>query len=421
MNGELVYIPASGSMDDEDKFESQLEFHARTRREGPRQDRPDRRLRQPLDHRQMGEAGRRRPDRDQPGRRCPLGHLHHDLGHRPAPTTSPASRHARRRGEQGRRPDPGRLAKDGGSATIFTEMEEGWYRLQAARGLDRGHRRAGEVRPAPRPPRQLGRRRRRQRHRRRDDAGNRARPLGPQGQAQALGPHRLVAGPLHRALCRLHLVLGHLRARPRRQLRRAGQLRQPRLPLGDRVPERLGDVRGARLPRRGDPRGRRQGAALRAAAPRRRLLVQRHRPQRLPHAVLGHVRAPTARPDGLLPRRRLRHEHRLAHRERHARDRRPATSSLGDIKVYLLAVCRNANETILPMDWRATAREFQATIDDYQCQAGGAVRPDAGAGAADALLADLDGLLPAGPRAAPSQPCGREPGDPWSWRASWCR
>lgn len=43
---------------------------------------------------------------------------------------------------------------------------------------------------------------------------------------------------------------------------------------------------------------------------------------------------------------------------------------LRDIKVYLLAVVRNANARILPFDWRATMREFNETIDDYQKQAG---------------------------------------------------
>ncbi|WP_043540322.1 M28 family peptidase [Salinarimonas rosea] len=43
---------------------------------------------------------------------------------------------------------------------------------------------------------------------------------------------------------------------------------------------------------------------------------------------------------------------------------------LRDIKVYLLAVLRNANATILPFDWRATTREFTETIDAYQAKAG---------------------------------------------------
>jgi N-acetylated-alpha-linked acidic dipeptidase len=43
---------------------------------------------------------------------------------------------------------------------------------------------------------------------------------------------------------------------------------------------------------------------------------------------------------------------------------------LRDIKVYLLAVLRNANATILPFDWRATTQEFTETIDAYQAKAG---------------------------------------------------
>ncbi len=43
---------------------------------------------------------------------------------------------------------------------------------------------------------------------------------------------------------------------------------------------------------------------------------------------------------------------------------------LRDIKVYLLAVLRNANATILPFDWRATAREFAGTVANYQQAAG---------------------------------------------------
>ncbi|MEI5676799.1 M28 family peptidase [Mesorhizobium sp. CGMCC 1.15528] len=43
---------------------------------------------------------------------------------------------------------------------------------------------------------------------------------------------------------------------------------------------------------------------------------------------------------------------------------------LRDIKVYLLAVLRNANAEYLPFDWRATAREFAATVAGYQAKAG---------------------------------------------------
>ncbi|WP_170783552.1 M28 family peptidase [Ruegeria lacuscaerulensis] len=63
---------------------------------------------------------------------------------------------------------------------------------------------------------------------------------------------------------------------------------------------------------------------------------------------------------------------------------------LRDIKVYLLAVFRNANAGLLPMDWRATAREFQATIADYQQQAGDGFDLSNAASAADDLLAELE-------------------------------
>lgn len=63
---------------------------------------------------------------------------------------------------------------------------------------------------------------------------------------------------------------------------------------------------------------------------------------------------------------------------------------LRDIKVYLLAVFRHANASVLPMDWRATAREFLATIDDYQGQAGSAFDLSSCRAAATALLTDLE-------------------------------
>ncbi|MBG6147100.1 hypothetical protein IWQ51_005255 [Labrenzia sp. EL_142] len=63
---------------------------------------------------------------------------------------------------------------------------------------------------------------------------------------------------------------------------------------------------------------------------------------------------------------------------------------LRDIKVYLLAVFRNANASVLPMDWRATAREFQTTIDDYQNQAGTEFDLSGCRAAATALLSDLE-------------------------------
>lgn len=37
-----------------------------------------------------------------------------------------------------------------------------------------------------------------------------------------------------------------------------------------------------------------------------------------------------------------------------------------DMKIYALAVLRNANEEILPYDWRAVAKEFASTLERYQ-------------------------------------------------------
>jgi N-acetylated-alpha-linked acidic dipeptidase len=44
---------------------------------------------------------------------------------------------------------------------------------------------------------------------------------------------------------------------------------------------------------------------------------------------------------------------------------------LTDIKVYALAVFRLANATVLPWDWRALLKEFDATLTKYQSAAGG--------------------------------------------------
>jgi hypothetical protein len=41
-----------------------------------------------------------------------------------------------------------------------------------------------------------------------------------------------------------------------------------------------------------------------------------------------------------------------------------------DIKVYLATVAGAADAEVLPLDWRATAKEFQGTIDKYQKAAG---------------------------------------------------
>jgi len=63
---------------------------------------------------------------------------------------------------------------------------------------------------------------------------------------------------------------------------------------------------------------------------------------------------------------------------------------LRDIKVYLLAVFRNANAEILPFDWRATAREFAETVADYQAKAGSRFDLSGSKAAVAELAAALD-------------------------------
>ncbi|MBM1690955.1 M28 family peptidase [Sulfitobacter geojensis] len=63
---------------------------------------------------------------------------------------------------------------------------------------------------------------------------------------------------------------------------------------------------------------------------------------------------------------------------------------LRDIKVYLLAVFRNANAAVLPQDWRATAREFQDTLATYQFEAGDAFDLSDAKAASDSLLSKLN-------------------------------
>jgi hypothetical protein len=61
-----------------------------------------------------------------------------------------------------------------------------------------------------------------------------------------------------------------------------------------------------------------------------------------------------------------------------------------DIKVYLLAILRTANSTVLPFDWRATAREFLQTIAAYQAKAGSRFDLGPARAAAEDLLAALE-------------------------------
>jgi len=66
-----------------------------------------------------------------------------------------------------------------------------------------------------------------------------------------------------------------------------------------------------------------------------------------------------------------------------------------DIKVYLLAILRTANAGILPFDWRATAREFLDTIAQYQAAAGGRFDLSPSAAAAQQMLGTLEAFYTA--------------------------
>jgi hypothetical protein len=58
---------------------------------------------------------------------------------------------------------------------------------------------------------------------------------------------------------------------------------------------------------------------------------------------------------------------------------------LKDLRIYTLAVLRNANAELLPFDWRVTATEFAATLADYQAAAGDRFNFDAAVKATTAL------------------------------------
>ena len=113
--------------------------------------------------------------------------------------------------------------------------------------------------------------------------------VGPARPAEAQRADRLVARPLDRPLCRIDLVRRHVRRRDRRVLHRAARHRLAGLRRRDRL--RRSDV---------DGRGRTRCAASsirdalglpsqrRAAASRRRLLVQPDRSDRPLHAAVEH-------------------------------------------------------------------------------------------------------------------------------------
>lgn len=63
---------------------------------------------------------------------------------------------------------------------------------------------------------------------------------------------------------------------------------------------------------------------------------------------------------------------------------------LNDIRIYTLAILRNANAPVLGFDWRATAREFGETLDRYAQAAGEAFDFGAARKALDELTAQLE-------------------------------
>ncbi|MBL8837770.1 MAG: M28 family peptidase [Alphaproteobacteria bacterium] len=65
---------------------------------------------------------------------------------------------------------------------------------------------------------------------------------------------------------------------------------------------------------------------------------------------------------------------------------------MNDIKIYLLTTLRNANDDVLPYDWRATAAEFGRTIESYQKAAGAAFDLAPSKAALASFAASLDKL-----------------------------
>lgn len=68
---------------------------------------------------------------------------------------------------------------------------------------------------------------------------------------------------------------------------------------------------------------------------------------------------------------------------------------LTDIRIYTLAVLRHAAEPVLPMDWRATASEFAETLTAYQDAAGDSVDLAPAREATQQLADTLNGLYAA--------------------------
>ncbi len=63
-----------------------------------------------------------------------------------------------------------------------------------------------------------------------------------------------------------------------------------------------------------------------------------------------------------------------------------------DMRIYMLSVLRHANAAYLPVDWRAGLAEFLATIDSYQAAAGSAFDLSPSRKATEAICAKLERL-----------------------------
>ena len=289
----------------------------------PRQAGPRPRVRHVFDGAPLRGARRGGADRGAPGEEPALGYLQHRLGHARSARPFPEAGLRRRLGQPSGRPRPDRAGRPGRVGHRVRGARGGLVPLADSGGDDPRHRRARELRASARALRLVGRGGGRQCRRRRVHARDRPGALEAPRPAQALGADRVVARPFDRPLRRQHLVRRPLRGRALRALHRAGQLRLARLPLGHRVSRRRLDAGGGGVGEGRDPRGHRQGGEGRAPLPGGRLLVQQHRDLVLFHAAEHHA-AGAPRREGLLHRRRLRGEHRLAHRGGHPRDRRPA-------------------------------------------------------------------------------------------------
>ena len=169
-----------------------------------------------------------------PGKVAHWGGGSADLGHRRSRRPAVQARDPRRRGEQAGRRSADRAGAQGRQREAVHRFRRRLVQAASCRWW-RSRARERQVRAAARPLRFLGRRRRRQRDRRRLHAGSRAHAVGATRQARAQRAHRLVARPFDRPLRGLDLVRRRLRARSCEELRRAHELRQPRLPRRHRL------------------------------------------------------------------------------------------------------------------------------------------------------------------------------------------